>query len=108
MKIYGDINLSERCTGNPKSPIIIRKLINERPRILTNLTAPEPLAVFKIKADTESEVFEYSYESDLLSLLCELGGLAVVLGFFGRTLTSCLSKRLFLSSLIRKTMQIKG
>jgi hypothetical protein len=80
----------------------------ERPRILTNLTAPVPLAVFKIKADTESDLYEYTYESDLLSLLCELGGLAVILGFFGRTLTSCLSKRLFLSSLIRKTMQIKG
>jgi hypothetical protein len=54
--------------------------------------------------DTEFEVYDLTYESDFISLLCELGGLAAVLAFVGRALTSCISRRLFLSSLIRKTM----
>jgi hypothetical protein len=79
----------------------------ERPRIIANSTSPEPLAVFKILGDTESEVYDLTYESDLISLMCELGGLAAVLVFVGRALTSCITRRLYISSLIRKTMQIK-
>ena len=56
-----------------------------------NPNSSEPLAIIKVEADNESELYEIRYSSDLVSLLCELGGLAVILGFLGRSLTSFIS-----------------
>jgi len=71
-----------------------------------NLTST--IALLKIIEDDISDTYEVLYQSDLISLLCELGGFAFFLGFIGRTFTSIFSRRLLNSSIIRKTMQIKG
>ena len=66
------------------------------------------LALFNILEDQQTDLYELHHHSDLVSLICELGGIGFLLALLGRILTSFISRRLFQASVIHKTMQVKN